>query len=57
MSDDAQFWVLDDPDPETTNHPEWVALVSEPAGGIVAVGRRDVIVALADLLETLYEEK
>jgi hypothetical protein len=53
---DASFWILDDPEEETKTNPEWVALVSEKAGGIVAVGRRDVLVSLCDLLETLADE-
>ena len=54
MTEDATFWILDDPDPEV--NPYWVALVSEEAGGIIAVGRRDVLVSLADLLETVREK-
>jgi hypothetical protein len=45
----ASYWV-DDSSVVTINS-KWVSLVSEPSGGIIAVGRRDVIISLADLLQ------
>lgn len=56
MSEEANFWIMDEPpDTDAAVNPEWVALVSEKAGGIVAIGRRDVLVSLADLLQTFEE--
>ena len=45
----ASYWV-DDSSVVTINS-KWVSLVSEPSGGIIAVGRRDIIDSLAGLLQ------
>ena len=44
-----EFWVAD---PPVRAHEDWVGLVSEFSGGVVAIGRRDIIAALASLLQS-----
>jgi len=50
MTEDANYWINDNPQTKDMVNPRWVVLISEKDGGVVAAGRPDIMEGLAEVL-------
>ena len=57
MEGEPNYWILDSHPLAQNANSEWIALVSEEDGGIIAVGRKDIIEGLHEVLNARPDDR